>query len=478
MAGAKLENELNMKLSSRYHGLPEANHSNYVIMEAAQGGGAGEDDGDNGNDNDDARPKGINIISMHGYTNFTQPAKFQRLSMQQAEQAISSQNLTRYMMHQNGTSTDTPMAMPMHHNNHNHNNNHHADASKPKARSRLLHKLAAGDEDNDVMADLCFREAKSSSKSFNNSELLKGIGDADVKMDADGILGGAHDAEFGGKRRFGRMGSAAGIKQEEENNKKKKQDGNGDEHGNDVAGEAVAMQDDFYQRDVGAEYDELDYDPNEQFDDDDVDVGAEEVDMEDAGGFAADIDDSDDDDDDGEEDGDDFDLSGWGSGFATSAGMKAMIAKANGEEVQPPVAAVPPITPLDGNGKQTSSSSTRMSDTNATSGSDRSDDELLPTRTTDAASANQNTAGAAGITTTASGVQLDENGLRVITKEAVRREIWLHNGSMEMRKLAKVYKVSGKSVKDRQEKFKSICKELCNMSNGMLILKQHYSKMD
>ena len=125
--------------------------------------------------------------------------------------------------------------------------------------------------------------------------MLTGIGDADVKIDADGILGGANDSEFGGKRRFGRMG---GMKEEGKTANKTSKEGGGGKR--DVAADASAMQDDFYQRDVGAEYDELDYDPNEQFDDDDVDVGAEEVLMDDGGGFAADIDDSGSDDDDDE----------------------------------------------------------------------------------------------------------------------------------------------------------------------------------
>ena len=125
--------------------------------------------------------------------------------------------------------------------------------------------------------------------------MLTGIGDADVKIDADGILGGANDSEFGGKRRFGRMG---GMKEEGKTANKTSKEGGGGKR--DVDADASAMQDDFYQRDVGAEYDELDYDPNEQFDDDDVDVGAEEVLMDDGGGFAADIDDSGSDDDDDE----------------------------------------------------------------------------------------------------------------------------------------------------------------------------------
>ena len=54
--------------------------------------------------------------------------------------------------------------------------------------------------------------------------------------------------------------------------------------------DVAAKYEDFYQRDVAAEYEDLDFDACEQFDDDDVDLGQNEVD---AGGrgFAADDDD-------------------------------------------------------------------------------------------------------------------------------------------------------------------------------------------
>jgi hypothetical protein len=444
VGAAKLEHEMSTNLSSRYNGLPEANHSQYIILEA----NSQNSDGQQGLGN-------ILVTPTHGYTNFTQPAKFKRLSMQQAEEAMSSTKLTRYMMHQNNNNIAEGAGPKV--------NGATTNALATKSRSRLMSKLAARDDDNDIMGDLLFREPTNRS---TTNEMLKGIGDADIKIDAEGILGGANDSEFGGKRRFGRMG---GVQKEEGNNSNKKSKGGGGGKG-DVAGEAVAMQDDFYQRDVGAEYDELDYDPNEQFDDDDVDVGAEEVVMDDGGGFAADIDDSDSEDEE-DEDGSELDMTGFSSGFATSAGMKAMIAKANGEEIQPPIA-VAPVAPLD--------KKSNFSDANATSGSDRSEDEF-PTGKDAGKNGDQSGSGASRTSAQAgsSGVQqLDENGLRVITKEAVRREIWLHNGSIAMRKLAKVYNVSGKSDKERQERFKTICRELCNMSAGKLILKQHYSRMD
>jgi hypothetical protein len=447
VAATKLEQEFNAKLSKRYHGLPEANDSQYVILEAMNDNSS--------NDNSMIGSGGsIRVLPMHGFINFTQPAKFKTLSMQQAEQAISSKKLTRYMMHSkaNGVLPGEGRIMT-------------ESMPSTKARSRLLQKLKSGGEgyvDDDVMDDLCFREPDRSSSKGTTSEILRDLGDDDIKIDADGTLGGANDSEFGGKRRFGRVGQ---IAKDEGGTKKLKS------LSRDAVGiEAAAMQDDFYQRDVGAEYDELDYDPNEQFDDDDVDVGAEEVVLDEGGGFVADIDS----DSNGEEDeeGDDFDMTGFESGFATSAGMKAMLARANGEEVQHPI-----VAPLMDEKRGF------RSDANVTSGSDRSEDEMQSDSPHRESKSQSDTSvdmskPLSGTRTTTAGVQLDENGLRVITKDAVRREIWLHNGSIKIRKLAKVYKISGKASKERQELFKKVCKELCTAKNGVFVLKQHYSKMD
>ena len=94
-----------------------------------------------------------------------------------------------------------------------------------------------------------------------------------------------------------------------EKKKNDKDDAAGDDNRASAAGnDGMAMQDDFYQRDVGAEYEDLDYDANELFDDDDVDVGeTEEIDT---GGFAAD------EDDDLDEDDDEYDEEGIGKGIA------------------------------------------------------------------------------------------------------------------------------------------------------------------
>ena len=45
-----------------------------------------------------------------------------------------------------------------------------------------------------------------------------------------------------------------------------------------TAEEVAALDEDFYQRDIPAEYEDVDFDAHEQFDVDDVDLGQNEVD--------------------------------------------------------------------------------------------------------------------------------------------------------------------------------------------------------
>ena len=77
---------------------------------------------------------------------------------------------------------------------------------------------------------------------------------------------------------------------------------------------------------------------------------------------------------------------------------------------------------------------------------------------------------------------VDENGLRIITLPAVRKEIWLNHGQIPMKRLMKLFDIKKKSSPDRQNKFREVVKELCTMKTDpvggrMLVLKQHYSNM-
>jgi len=150
---------------------------------------------------------------------------------------------------------------------------------------------------------------------------------------ADGVLGGANDAEFGGRRRFGHVTNPTSTADDDDKKGRKSGDKQGGS-GTTTGFEAGAMEEGFYQRDVVAEYEALDYDANEQFDDDDVNLGEDEI-MNEGGGYA---DAAGDDyfysgeEFDSDEDWDDFndDEDGREYGMASSSGLKAMIAKARG----------------------------------------------------------------------------------------------------------------------------------------------------
>jgi len=84
--------------------------------------------------------------------------------------------------------------------------------------------------------------------------------------------------------------------------------------------------------------------------------------------------------------------------------------------------------------------------------------------------------------TKTTGVEVDEHGKRIISLDTLRREIWLQNGSIRMKRLLKIFGISKNTDPERQKKFRQIVKELCIMTqhkvNGnMLVLKQHYSNM-
>ena len=96
-----------------------------------------------------------------------------------------------------------------------------------------------------------------------------------------------------------------------------------------------------------------------------------------------------------------------------------MIAKANGVEIQPPII-IAQITPLDKRSKN-------LSDANTTSGSDRSDDESpAPGGIGKRGGSGAGTSGVSTNPSSSGATQLDDDGLRIISKEALRREIWIH----------------------------------------------------
>jgi hypothetical protein len=377
-----------------------------------------------------------------------------------------------------------------------------------QTQSRLLQKLqqkeksAANLEEedgDDVMADVAFKERKGVGGS-GRRELLSTLGDG-LKVSDDGnILGGANDALFGGRGvRFGRLavandsGTTAGAA------------GTGDAGGNNERGaDGAAMADDFYTRDVGAEYDEMDYDAQEQFDDDDVDVGETEV-VGDGFGNDDDFDEDEDDDSDEDEDDDDDDALNGAEGLASTAGYKALLAKARGEVA---------VTATDKQDESRTSSPTAGSNAGmANNGApnvlmkngDERDKRSLspkPDASSDAKPIDHLAKKMAAAEKSVQAIkekqkpkepvigsvaepvaQVDENGLRLITLDAVRREIWLNHGSIPINRLIKIFSANKKHGEARQSKFREVVKELCTMitdplKGRILVLKQHYSHMN
>lgn len=421
-------------VSSRYQGLPEHNHSHYVLIGAPGG-------------NDDAGAGQSLKVTMlptpHAVFSFSQPAKNQTMSMTEAEQAIENQrsNTTRYMMHGRGAGQPAPVA---------------------NSKSRLMGKLkalsakssAADDgDDDDIMGDVKFATRKGSG-SRARKELLTTLANG-VSMDADGVLGGGNDAEFGGRRRFMKMNV-----QDDDKATAKAGGGTG---ANATSNDGMAMADDFYQRDVKAEYEELDYDANEQFDDDDVDMAEGEMTL------MTEIHEEFEEDDDVDEDEEDDEDDEKKAGLASIKGLKDMLAKARGE------------APTDANGKD----GEKKEDENGNPAGDKKepgDDSLAEVmaaaeRTTREAEQKA----AAKKAPTKGGVRFDAAGQRILDMESVRYEIFLHNKSIAMKKLMKLYNIKKKSTPERIAMFQNIIRELCNMSKdpvhgSILVLKQHYAK--
>lgn len=438
--------------SSKYEGIPEHNPSQYMLLEQMGDG--------------TTNLKVTLLPTPNATVSFSQPKARKALSMVEAEQAIEDQRgkMTRFMMHNKQEFLHSEQS-----------------TTQSASRKRLFGKLAKvakkGDDDeeeDDIMGDLAFRNRKGSGRA--RKELLDTLGDSTLKVDADGVIGGAHDAEFGKGQRFGRFSA-------NQDQKKAAKDEDGAQETSTKGNDGLAMADDFYQRDVQAEYEELDYDANEQFDDDDVDVGETEVAVE-GSGFA-----EEDEEDDLDEE-EMADRPSGAEGLASVAGFKLLLAKARGE-----------ITPEQANEaaegaklkEKQKEEFERRADESKKRKRTEEDDHLAQImaaaeksreeaeRKKKEAEAAQPPAKQARLDD-ATGVQVDEHGQRIITLKAVQKEIWLRHGRTSMKRLLKIFDIKKKTAAERQNKFREIVKELCTMEKdpvegNMLVLKQHYSAM-
>lgn len=277
------------------------------------------------------------------------------------------------------------------------------------------------------------------------------------------------------------------------------------------------MSEDFYQRKVGAEYEEMDYDANEQFDDDDVDIGAEEI--EDTGGYAEDVEDEviTDDEELEEEDGQ---ARAWKEMLSGGImGKEDGQLNPDGVVAGDPTGGVPgsgpgslPSSPdkcgmngagssPSGDGNTNNGTSTPENDTGASgmSPSNKIDASKMKTDSDSNGNPEMKPKSPAVPTPNAAGTprkrrkppakaermnlldvqfETDENGDRILTQTAIRQEIWLHSGAMPFKKLKKFFNVKGD---ERKKTFIGICKELCTtrkdlVEGNMMVLKQHNAK--
>jgi hypothetical protein len=478
--------------SSRYEGLPENNTSSYAFLRLLP------DDALHADAHDGERTRYLQVCPVptpNAIVSFAQPASRKTFSLSQAERVINDQRngvKTLHHLHKpdesigavarlmGGRSGDPP--------------------KKAGSKSRLLNKLQkiarhdGGDVDDgdDVMADVAYRNRKGAGGA--RKELLQTVG-SEIKVSDEGVLGGSNDAEFGGRQRFGQFKA---DKEDANKNAKQGAAGGGAEggHTSERGADGAAMADNFYQRDVQAEYEELDYDANEQFDDDDVDVGEADVQVETSGygGF----DDDDEDDEDEREDADEEAVAGV-EGLASVAGFKLLLAKANGEVPTPaggeegdangPTASngVSSNGQRRGAGGKEETQNDHYSKIMAATGRQRSnkrgDGRPMDVESAGDAAAVASTSTPTPMDTSAELVnQRDADGLRVLTLEAVRREIWLHHGTMDLKRVMKIFDVRKKSSAERRESFKKIINDLCNIQKdpvkgNVLVLKQHWSHM-
>ncbi|KAL7472270.1 hypothetical protein ACHAXS_012603 [Conticribra weissflogii] len=480
------------KLSNQYHGVAESNTSKYVILSVAPPTSNTSGTAMQSTPSSKFAAEQISVRPIYGFHNFSQPYKFASLTMEEAENAIEQQRnvVTRYMMHgrlssQAADKNEAAAAIASGVAVTGRGNRPMGPPPKAMSRARLLGKLAGGedkggDDDDDIMGDVKFANSRGTSKA--RRELLSSMADEGVTVDDDGVLGGANDSEFGGRRRFARVAvdKSADV---DDGAAKKKGEGGEEKGGGTATGfEAGAMEEGFYQRDVSAEYEALDYDANEQFDDDDINLGEDEI-NDDGGGYGGDLGDSGDDMFDSEdEDGSDDEMF---KGMASSSGLKAMIAKARGELPSKPedgaatTGTAVGTDALDGQKGdsvegETTSAKGEKGINKIMDAAKKTAEEMEKKKTKEAEVASPTSKEVKAV-----GIEKDKDGLRVISMEAVRREIWLNSGAIKAKRLMKKFDVTNK-YPERQALFKQIVMELCTMKKdadgNKLVLKQHYAK--
>ena len=438
---------------SRYEGRTEFNASNFVLMSTAVENYHSQLC--NGND------KGVVQVDMvNNFYSFSQPYKLRALSkLSEADAQVASQKAAIQQRMRDSQRVGV--------------------AQTTSTKSRLFDRLAARSLDNnnieaadDVMSDVAFKDGKVAIRS--RKELLS-VADGDVAVDGEGVIGGTNDSEFGGNRSFGKRRNGT-VKNDDDDVKRRKRGakvgsvGDQQHYSSSLGNDGAAMAADFYDRDISAEYQDLDYDANEQFDDDDVNAGNEPEEAQSDDGGYADVEDQ------GEDDEDDDD----GPGFGSSSSFRDFLRKKESPDDNhsgPPVRSTSNAQSSASMSRPSTLSALKKEDLAASSdgGGRSSDDDFGGTNRTFKKSKIIEQGN------NSEEERFDADGLRTLSLDAVRKEIWLNHGQIMFKALLKIFSINKKSTPERRSLFMEIVKELCTMkedkSEGkVVVLKQHYQK--
>jgi hypothetical protein len=210
-------------------------------------------------------------------------------------------------------------------------------------------------------------------------------------------------------------------------------------------------QDIVRQGDFGVLYDDVDFEPDVEFNDD-VDQEENEI-MEDAsdGDMDPNMDSSDESVGEGEE----------AKGFKGKKGTLAMLKRARGEDVEDEEIV----------GKSGGKTTAYKVDYDDEVEGEEEEEEKRKREDVEEGGGE----GGGGKRRKVDLMETDEQGRRKLTKEAVRNEIWLNGGKITMKSLCKTFGIQKKDKgTDRVTEFLRIVAELSKKEKGELVLKQHF----
>ncbi|GMI35973.1 hypothetical protein TrCOL_g11260 [Triparma columacea] len=272
------------------------------------------------------------------------------------------------------------------------------------------------------------------------AEDVQGNNTMAIAEDGYVVTGGGNDEEFGEKMQFTsvQVSSVSNYNEIE-----------GKQIG--FSGTDKVDQDIVRQGDFGVLYDDVDFEPDVEFNDD-VDQEENEI-MEDASDNDMDpnMDSSDESVGEGEE----------AKGFKGKKGTLAMLKRARGEDVEDEEIV----------GKSGGKTTAYKVDYDDEVEGEEEEEEKRKREDVEEGGGE----GGGGKRRKVDLMETDEQGRRKLTKEAVRNEIWLNGGKITMKSLCKTFGIQKKDKgTDRVTEFLRIVAELSKKEKGELVLKQHF----